>query len=356
MIGIAWQRLLRHHCFLVDRIYRTLLMTICVSLCFICFISFKQPVKMIHHNCIYCSLSKNYLQDIVRDIYTNGSTTEQIVNPTNIKYIHKPLNMCDMHKGPEFLLVLVKSYAANIAQRLAIRQTWGNISHTHIKVIYLLGHYSVVQKMIDLESYTYKDVLQGNFFDIYDNNMNKTAMAYQYAVDHCINTQFLFFVDDDFFANIFKIHEYLKTIPTSLKTKLFSGFIIKNEQPFRNKSSKWYLSREEYPYNYFPTYHAGGAILISMTIAKLLKTAFPYVKYIHIDDVYLGIVAMKLDIPLQKEKRFDLSYTPPLRLKNVFASHGYRDHRQLLKAWDVFLATISINSFTDLNKQQLYES
>ncbi|CAG2192423.1 BRN [Mytilus edulis] len=221
--------------------------------------------------------------------------------------------MCDMHKGPEFLLVLVKSYAANIAQRLAIRQTWGNISNTHIKVIYLLGYYSVVQKMIDLESYTYKDVLQGHFFDIYDNNMNKTAMAYQYAVDHC--------------------------------------FIIKNEQPFRNKSSKWYLSREEYPYDYFPTYHAGGAILISMTIAKLLKTAFPYVKYIHIDDVYLGIVAMKLDIPLQKEKRFDLSYTPPLRLKNVFASHGYRDHRQLLKAWDVFLATISINSFTDLNKQ-----
>lgn len=356
MIGIAWQRLLRHHCFLVDRIYRTLLMTICVSLCFIYFISFKQPVKLIHHNCIYCSISKNYLQDIVHDIYTNGSTTEQIVNPTNIEYIHKPLNMCDMHKGPEFLLVLVKSYAANIAQRLAIRQTWGNISHTHIKVIYLLGYYSVVQKMIDLESYTYKDVLQGHFFDIYDNNMNKTAMAYQYAVDHCINTQFLFFVDDDFFANIFKIHEYLKTIPTSLKTKLFSGFIIKNEQPFRNKSSKWYLSREEYPYNYFPTYHAGGAILISMTIAKLLKTAFPYVKYIHIDDVYLGIVAMKLDIPLQKEKRFDLSYTPPLRLKNVFASHGYRDHRQLLKAWDVFLATISINSFTDLNKQQLYES
>lgn len=145
--------------------------------------------------------------------------------------------------------------------------------------------------------------------------MNKTAMAYQYAVDHCINTQFLFFVDDDFFANIFKIHEYLKTIPSSLKTKLFSCFIIKNEQPFRNKSSKWYLSREEYPYDYFPTYHAGGAILISMTIAKLLKTAFPYVKYIHIDDVYLGIVAMKLDSPLQKEKRFDLSYTPPWRLK-----------------------------------------
>ncbi|VDH88719.1 beta-1,3-galactosyltransferase brn-like [Mytilus galloprovincialis] len=342
---------IRHRCLPAHRIYRNLLMTIFATSCFLCFTLFTHPLIMVHNNCVHCSVSNNYLQKIVHEIYINGSSAKQPINPTNIEYIHEPLHVCDLHIGPDFLLVLVKSDASNIAHRMSIRQTWGNISHPHIKVIYLLGYYSVVQDMIDIESKTYKDVLQGDFVDIYDNNMNKTAMAYQYAVENCGNTQFLFFVDDDFFINILKVNKYLKTLPDTLKSNLFSGCIIKRAKPYRNKSSKWYITREEYPYDIYPNYPSGGAILMSMTIAKLLKTAFPYVQYIHIDDAYLGIVAQKLKLPLHNDERFDVVHTPPMRLKTIFASHGYGDHRQLLVIWDVFLATMSLNSSTDLNKQ-----
>ncbi|XP_063417502.1 beta-1,3-galactosyltransferase brn-like [Mytilus trossulus] len=337
------------------RIYRLFFMTIFATSCFLCFSFITQPLLLFHKKCIHSFMLSNSLQEIVREIAITGSSTKQPVNPASIEYIHKPLHVCDLIKGPDLLLVLVKSDASNIARRMSVRQTWGNISHPHIKVIYLLGYDSVVQRMIDIESTTFKDVLQGNFIDMYSNNMNKTAMAYQYAVENCVNTQFLFFVDDDFFINIFKINQYLESLTAPFKSKLFKGFIIQTGKPFRNKSSKWYLTREEYPCDLFPTYLAGGAILMSMNIAKLLKSAFPYVKYIHIDDAYLGIVAMQLNIHLQNDARFDFRYTPPMLLKNVFASHGYGDHKQLLAIWDVFLATMYLSSSTDLNKQ-LYKS
>ncbi|VDI38610.1 putative enzyme (brainiac) [Mytilus galloprovincialis] len=315
----------------------------------------KQPLILLPGRCINSSIESNYLQGIVHEIYTKGSTTKQQVNPKNIEYIHKPLHVCDMQTGPDYLLVLVKSDASNIARRLSVRHTWGNISHPHIKVIYLLGYVSVVQDLIDQESFKFKDVLQGDFIDIYNHNTNKTAMAYQYAVEHCINTQFLFFVDDDVFINILKINEYLGALTLPFKSKLFNGYIVKKGKPDRDKSSKWYLTREEYPCDLFPTYPAGGAILMSMAIARILKTAFPYERYIHIDDVYLGIVAMKLNIQLQNDERFELLYTPPMNLKNVFASHGYGDHKQALPIWNFFLSTMSLNSSMDLNKH-LYKS
>ncbi|XP_063423208.1 beta-1,3-galactosyltransferase brn-like [Mytilus trossulus] len=341
--------LFRQKCrlFAIRRYKSHFLMAIFVSSCLLFLL--KHTFIVVQNNCIYCSISNKHVQKIVSEIYTNGSTAEQPVNPTNVDYIYKPLDVCELRNGPDFLLVLVKSDAANIARRLSIRQTWGNISHPRIKVIYLLGYYSVVQDMIDLESNTYEDILQGDFVDIYDNNMNKTAMAYQYAVENCVNTQFLFFVDDDFFINILKINKFLATLSIADKSQLFRGFVISGMTPYRNKSSKWYLSHEEYPYDIFPTYLAGGAILMSMTIAKLLRTTFPYLKYIHIDDVYLGIVALKLDLEVQNDERFILSYTQPLRLKNMFASHGYGDHRQLLIIWEIFLTSMSFNSSSDLN-------
>jgi hypothetical protein len=46
----------------------------------------------------------------------------------------------------------------------------------------------------------------------------------------------------------------------------------------------------------FIAYLAGGAYFVSMALARKFKLAFPYVKPLHIDDAYLGIVARKLGI------------------------------------------------------------
>ncbi|XP_071167418.1 beta-1,3-galactosyltransferase brn-like [Mytilus edulis] len=338
-----------------NRIYRRLMMAVMSLLCVLYFIMWSRTIQLTHIDYMHCTPPKNKSEETLNETNINETISKQPVNPTNIEFILKPSNVCDVQNGPDMLLVLVKSDVWNIPRRVSIRKTWGNVSNPQIKVIYLLGYNSIVHDMIVIESNIYKDVLQGNFVDSYDHNINKTVMAYQYAVDNCANTKFLFFVDDDFIINIFTIKEYLKTLTYPSILKLFAGVIIKKGRPYRNKSSKWYISREDYPYDFYPPYPAGGAILMSMTIAQLLKAEFPYVRYIHIDDVYLGIVAEKLKLQLQNDKRFTNSYTQPLHLKNIFASHGYSGAKNLLMKWDVFLHTMSLNSSTDINKQ-LYKS
>lgn len=292
-------------------------------------------------------MSIDNVREIVNEIYTKGLSLQLPVNSVTTSYIHEP-HICTQLNGTRLLLILVKSDAANSAQRMAIRNTWGNISDPNIKLIFLVGYYSIVQEIIDLEAKIYNDVLQGDFVDIYRNNFNKTVMAYTWAVENCLNTQYLFFVDEDFFVNLRNIIQYLRSQSVHSMHNLIVGHLMENAKPFRTKSSKWFITKEEYPYDQYPSYLSGGAILASMNIAKLLKTAFPYVQYIHIDDVYLGLVAKKLNIVMTHDARFDIEYTNPMHLKDIFASHAYGDHRQLLALWSVFLETMSFNSSSDI--------
>lgn len=288
---------------------------------------------------------------IVKDISTNGSTDAEPVNPPWMEYIYTPTNAC-VNRSDYFLLVLVKSDVSHISLRMAVRRTWGSISHENIKVVYLLGFYSIVQNLVDAESRIYNDILQGDFVDIYDNNTNKTTMAYRWVVEHCVNTQYLLFVDDDFFTNIFNINQFLSSLSTSNSSELFMGYVLHNGKPYRQMSSKWYITREEYPYDHYPDYPAGGAILMSMSIAKWLKTAFPYVQYIHIDDCYIGLVAHSLKLRPQHDDRFSpLKPVPVVHLNETFASHGYGDHRTLQTDWNTF-----IESLPDDHLQLYYQS
>ena len=77
-------------------------------------------------------------------------------------------------------------------------------------------------------------------------------------------------------------------------------------RPIGNQRSKWYISEEQYPFDMFPTFLSGGAILTHISVVRRLHIAFPYVKIIDLDDVYVAIVAHKLNITLLNNKRFAL--------------------------------------------------
>jgi hypothetical protein len=65
-----------------------------------------------------------------------------------------------------------------------------------------------------------------------------------------------------------------------------------------------YISEEQYPFDMFPTFLSGGAILTHISVVRRLHIAFSYVKIIDLDDVYVAIVAHKLNITLLNNKRF----------------------------------------------------
>jgi hypothetical protein len=42
-------------------------------------------------------------------------------------------------------------------------------------------------------------------------------------------------------------------------------------RPVRNQISKWYISEEQYPFDMFPTFLSGGAILTHISVVRRLQ-------------------------------------------------------------------------------------
>ncbi|KAK3105006.1 hypothetical protein FSP39_015065 [Pinctada imbricata] len=256
------------------------------------------------------------------------------VKPINVhpfNYLHTDKRYC-RHGDTSSIIILVKSTAHNFARRQAIRETWGkDASQYRIGVVFMLGFIKEIQYLIDEESAVHQDIVQEDFEDSYRNNTYKTIMMFNWTATYCKTQTIAFFIDDDQYINIRKLTNFLESTEID-KNKLLTGTATSFGQPYRDKSSKWYVSRDEYPFDYWPPYLAGGAILASISVVKNMTSLFPYVKYLSIDDVYLGIVAKKLGIELihntlmsNRGKRIKL-------LPLLIANHGYAEPRDFYSA------------------------
>lgn len=194
------------------------------------------------------------------------------------------------------ILVLIKSAVANMELRAAARAMWRDLRDPFVWRVFMLGYNGSYQALVDEEVRQYNDIVQENFLDAYMNNTLKTVMSYNWATKYCWEADMLFFLDDDYHVQPHGLIKYIRQISNKNKTGVYLGTTAVLAQPERNIKSKWRTSFHEYPYDYFPTYIGGGAYLLSKDVARKFKVAFPYVMYLGIDDVYLGIVAKKLSI------------------------------------------------------------
>ncbi|ETN59830.1 beta-1,3-galactosyltransferase brn [Anopheles darlingi] len=268
-----------------------------------------------------------------------------------------------------------------------------------IRTVFMLGRSRIVpnrrlQSLVDLEYSTYRDIVQGDFVDEYFNNTIKTMMGFRWAVTYCPRAKFYMFADDDFYVsaknllryvrNPVNYPEYLEETDEALRklarrlahtterngtadqsvsplptgtvavakdrtkrqlmqdmelppnVKLFSGFVFRSA-PHRHRSSKWYVSLEEYPWDMWPTYVTAGAFLLSHEALFEMYYVSMYTKHFRFDDIFLGIVAMKAGIePLHSEEFYfhKAPYLGPQSYKYVLATHGYDDLTEMTKVWN----------------------
>lgn len=238
----------------------------------------------------------------------------------NYTYLHKPPNCKFYSKKGSRLLILVKSAAQNWYRRHTVRTTWAKLHPGIIKVVFLIAQNKSVQSMIDYEADFYKDIVQQDFQDAYFNNTLKTIMAFNWAIESCPEAHYFLFVDDDHFVNIPGLVQFLKGLSHEIQINLFVGFLIACGEPERTVTSKWRISNENYPFDLWPPYLAGGAFVTSFSVARKFQIAFPYVKPIAIDDAYLGIVAKKLSIRPMDSVHFHTT--------GPYASYEYFIHGQ----------------------------
>lgn len=231
------------------------------------------------------------------------------------------------------LLIVVKSKINHFERRIAIRNSWGfekRFSDVLIRTVFSLGidkethdgHPSNVQKDVDEESSKYNDIIQFDFIDEYFNNTLKTVSGLRWCKDFCIRSKFYLFVDDDFYVSVKNILAFLRdplnypenleqekeemrkinqrklqefksnrtvvemttrnllnlNMELSNQAKLYAGFVF-NSAPHRHKSSKWYVSLEEYKYDMWPTYVTAGVFVLSREALKEMYCASLYTKH-----------------------------------------------------------------------------
>ncbi|ODM96501.1 Beta-1,3-galactosyltransferase brn [Orchesella cincta] len=172
-----------------------------------------------------------------------------------------------------------------------------------------------LERKIRKESKAHKDIVRIDTVDSYSNNTFKTMMGIRWASEICTDFEYALLVDDDMYISIKNLLLFIEspaTYPDGYAedsdsetigqivdaNRLFAGKVLFTK-PIRQRIgsySKWYLSLEEYPYNYFPRYMPAAAVIMSKQVVEDFYYASYYTKHFRFDDVFLGIMAYKMNI------------------------------------------------------------
>ncbi|KAK4885741.1 hypothetical protein RN001_002012 [Aquatica leii] len=248
----------------------------------ICFCIYIATHVLQYRMAILDGWNVNTSRDITIYISPNISTT-----------VTKPESLC---KSKGFLLVIVCSSPMNFEQRVGIRESWGldrNISNSIISIYFLLGLTinSTVQELIDTENDIYRDIIQENFIDTYNNLTIKSVMLLKLIKDECSESvKFIMKTDDDTFVNLPNLISTLR----NTNTPILFGKLIRHSKPIRNYYDKWYVPHYMYPDVVYPNYLSGTAYVMTPDISmKLFETALR-VPLLHLEDVYLTGICAKI--------------------------------------------------------------
>ncbi|XP_060078759.1 beta-1,3-galactosyltransferase 1-like [Ylistrum balloti] len=294
------------------------------------------------------------LNNLVRARMLKGSPIPvPPINPHPYTYLIRPPDCHYKTTDNITIVILVKSYVKHTIQRYAIRETWGRANtYPNVKIAFLLAAVKNFQRYVENEASLYNDIIQENFTDNYWNNTLKTIMAFNWVTEFCSEAKIIIFVDDDHLLHMENVLSFLRSLSADTLNKLYAGYLIKNARVNRGHNSS-IIPLSEYPYPKWPPYLRGGLFIMAMDIAQLFATAFPYVKSLPVDDVYLGIVAFKLNLTIAHDRRFTQKRERIKRFKSThFSFNDYKTRETLIAAW----GTISLReTHTQLIRQVHYK-
>ncbi|XP_078480558.1 beta-1,3-galactosyltransferase 2 [Lampetra planeri] len=260
-------------------------------------------------------------------------------------YIINEPNKCTESRLAPFLVLLITTEAKQVEARNVIRQTWANesvVPNVGIIRLFLLGKKQEEQEnqqqmLLEAESKKHHDLIQQDFLDTYNNLTLKTLMGMNWVARHCPQANYVMKTDSDMFINTnYLIHKILQPQLQS-KTNYFTGRLMINASPIRDRRNKWYISEEEYRGGRYPIFCSGTGYLFSGDLAEKIYTASLCIPRIHLEDVYVGMCLAKLQIqprPPPNGNLFNhwrLPYSS-CKYSSLVTSHGFRPS-EILKYW-----------------------
>lgn len=280
-----------------------------------------------------------YSDEISADIQEHGGSN---IKPLNIfvmkeAFLRNPKEVFSVLHTIQ-LLFIVKSHVLNFGNREAIRRTWGNVKELNVKTVFIVGYLHDMDTLVDFETKQYNDVIQVNIEDKYENIVYKTIYAVKILSGLNIKTEFVHIVDDDRLVNTLNVYDFATTSISQSDIALI-GFMKFFPRPNRKITSKNYISLNDFPFVFFPSYIIGGTILTNMKTINLLAKAVEYIRIIQIEDVFFGLVATTFKINMRHHNGFLPSKLPVYLLQNTLSCPGYETAYLLLRDWGLINQT-----------------
>jgi hypothetical protein len=288
----------------------------------------------------------NVHQQVVREML--GQNSEVLYHNDWGDYVRLIEPTCKKNRlgRKRALLIAVKTSPERLANRDAIRNTWGSTKQHNgfrIATVFVMGRMS--QQSTDLygdilgaEQRQYGDLLVGDFIDSYRNNTLKFIHSIGLARNYCGNAQgvsYVLLVDDDYMVSMGNLIAEIEKHPPN--ERLYMGWRI-DTSPFRLIFAKHRVSLETYPYDLYPPYVTAGAVLLTSQTVKEFYLAIQHSQVYLMDDIYAGIISYLLGIPVQHNDNFRFwkgSIDKELYGK-VIAVHGFSS-QDLLREYKNFI-------------------
>lgn len=235
------------------------------------------------------------------------------------------------------LLVGVFSTGNNFKRRMALRRSWMQyeaVRSGEVAVRFLIGLHTNEQVNLEMwrEAKAYGDIQFMPFVDYYGLLSLKT-IALCILGTKVIPAKYIMKTDDDAFVRIDELLLSLKDKPSSA---LLYGLISFDSSPDREKGSKWYIRKEEWPLDSYPPWAHGPGYIISQDIAKFVVKGHRErdLKLFKLEDVAMGIWIQQYNqtvkrVKYMNDKRFHNSGCKP----NYILVH-YQTPRLLLCLWE----------------------
>ncbi|XP_019636651.1 PREDICTED: beta-1,3-galactosyltransferase 1-like [Branchiostoma belcheri] len=275
-------------------------------------------------------------------LHATSAPPDPVINPHNFNFILNNPDKCG--DGDVLLLILVTTTVRGQVERETIRRTWGNESNIPgvvFKTVFAVGltDDQEAQAALVEENNKFKDIIQEDFVDSYHNLTLKTVMCWKWAFQYCPKARFIMKADDDTFVNIFSVTRHLIGLLKSRVTRYVTGWVYVDTKPIRDPMSqwnKWYVKYEDYPRDSYPNYPCGFAYVISNDVTKTLYETAETIKYLFLEDAFLGLCMEKLGIEPVHQGGFIPWYThiDSCQFDWLMASHWVKRYEYMWYLWN----------------------
>ena len=226
------------------------------------------------------------------------------------------------------LLILVTSHANNVKLRQKLRRVipLEDLEKLKMRRLFLVGNPINPNSAGDHKNFDdlrkeqdrFNDLVMGDFNESYRNLTYKHMMGLSWAITYCPQAKLVLKQDDDILVDYYQISQlaHMKPIRAeepswNIQRMLFSssnhfgkdkfilGKSLNSMKVIRDRNSKWFVQKSEYPADVYPSFVSGWGYLTTVeAIRSMLERSSPK-EYFWIDDVFVtGTLRNRADVTI----------------------------------------------------------